>query len=117
MSDEGKLNQFIGQMLSDLGGAASVAMVRIGDALGAPQQSLLVASLLVPNATLRSSDRLNWISSHGEAVVIRRRSPCALKVSWLEHSILYIFSRSGLAGLGVCCLRKYAPHTSVPRCH
>jgi 2-polyprenyl-3-methyl-5-hydroxy-6-metoxy-1,4-benzoquinol methylase len=32
--DEGKLNKFIGQMLSDLGGASSVAMVRIGDALG-----------------------------------------------------------------------------------
>lgn len=29
-----KLNQFIGQMLSDLGGAASIAMVRMGDALG-----------------------------------------------------------------------------------
>jgi hypothetical protein len=32
--DEGKLHQFIGQMLSDLGGAASIAMVRIGDSLG-----------------------------------------------------------------------------------
>lgn len=32
--DEGKLNAFIGQMLSDLGGASSVAMVRMGDALG-----------------------------------------------------------------------------------
>ena len=32
--DENKLNAFIGQMLSDLGGASSVAMVRIGDALG-----------------------------------------------------------------------------------
>jgi 2-polyprenyl-3-methyl-5-hydroxy-6-metoxy-1,4-benzoquinol methylase len=32
--DEGKLNAFIGQMLSDLGGAASVAMVRMGDRLG-----------------------------------------------------------------------------------
>ena len=32
--DEAKLNAFIGQMLSDLGGASSVAMVRIGDALG-----------------------------------------------------------------------------------
>jgi len=32
--DETKLNQFIGQMLSDLGGAASVALVRMGDALG-----------------------------------------------------------------------------------
>jgi SAM-dependent methyltransferase len=34
MVDDAKLNQFIGQMLSDLGGAASVALVRIGDALG-----------------------------------------------------------------------------------
>ena len=34
MFDEGKLHQFVGQMLGDLGGAASVAMVRIGDALG-----------------------------------------------------------------------------------
>src|SRR3954464_5442140 len=32
--DEDKLHQFIGQMLSDLGGAASMALVRIGDALG-----------------------------------------------------------------------------------
>jgi hypothetical protein len=34
MVDDAKLYQFMGQMLSDLGGAASVALVRIGDALG-----------------------------------------------------------------------------------
>src|SRR3981081_1301806 len=34
MIDHGKLHQFIGQLLGDLGGASSVAMVRIGDALG-----------------------------------------------------------------------------------
>ena len=34
MIDEGRLNQLIGQMICDLGGASSVAMVRIGDALG-----------------------------------------------------------------------------------
>src|SRR5262245_29949839 len=34
MVDEAKLHDFIGKMLSDLGGASSVAMVRIGDALG-----------------------------------------------------------------------------------
>src|SRR5579872_5036781 len=32
--DEEKLHQFIGQMLGDLGGAATIALVRIGDALG-----------------------------------------------------------------------------------
>ena len=35
--DEGRLNQLVGQMLNDLGGAASVAMVRMGDALGTLQ--------------------------------------------------------------------------------
>lgn len=34
MIDEAKLNTFIGQMLGDLGGASSIAMVRIGDRLG-----------------------------------------------------------------------------------
>src|SRR5262249_30539073 len=34
MIDDGKLHQFIGQLLGDLGGPSSVAMVRIGDALG-----------------------------------------------------------------------------------
>ncbi len=32
--DEGRMRQLVGQMLNDLGGAASVAMVRMGDALG-----------------------------------------------------------------------------------
>lgn len=32
--DEAKLNQFLGQMLGDLGGALSVPLVRIGDRLG-----------------------------------------------------------------------------------
>ena len=34
MIDEGKLNVFIGQMLGDLGGASSIAMVRLGGSLG-----------------------------------------------------------------------------------
>jgi len=34
MVDEAKLHQLMGQMLSDLAGAASVALVRIGDAPG-----------------------------------------------------------------------------------
>ena len=34
MLDEAKLNQFIGQVLGDLGGALSVPLVRLGDQLG-----------------------------------------------------------------------------------
>ena len=32
--DESRLNAFIGQVLGDLGGAVSIPLVRIGDALG-----------------------------------------------------------------------------------
>ena len=34
MVDDAKLHQFMGQMLSDLGGAASIGLVRIGVAQG-----------------------------------------------------------------------------------
>jgi hypothetical protein len=34
MVDEAKLNQFIGKILGDLGGAFSVPMVRMGDKFG-----------------------------------------------------------------------------------
>jgi len=34
MVDEGKLNEFVGQMLADLGGAFSLPLVRIGDTFG-----------------------------------------------------------------------------------
>jgi len=34
MVDEAKLHQFIGQMLNDLGGAISIGLVQMGDALG-----------------------------------------------------------------------------------
>jgi hypothetical protein len=36
MIDEGRLNQLIGQMVSDLGGASSVAMVRIATMICVP---------------------------------------------------------------------------------
>jgi hypothetical protein len=34
MVDEAKLNQFVGKILDDLGGALSVPMARMGDKLG-----------------------------------------------------------------------------------
>jgi hypothetical protein len=32
--DETKLHQFVGQMMNDLGGAVTIALVQMGDALG-----------------------------------------------------------------------------------
>ena len=46
--DEAKLHQFVGQMLNDLGGAVSIALVQMGDALG----------LYKSSASKRSNDNL-----------------------------------------------------------
>ena len=44
-----KLHQFVGQVLGDLGGAASVALVRIGDELGVPTPThRFIATALKP---------------------------------------------------------------------
>jgi len=63
MVDDAKLHQFIGQMLSDLGGAASIALVRIGDSLGLYKQRLH-----------RSGDRHDRIGHRatGRGYVLRR---------------------------------------------
>ncbi len=48
MVDEAKLEQFIGKMLGDLGGAFSVPMVRIGDKLG-PYKALNEKGPMTPS--------------------------------------------------------------------
>lgn len=64
--DEAKLNQFVGQMLGDLGGALSVPLVRIGDRLGLYKQ-LHAAGPMTP-AELASKARIaeryarEWLS-------------------------------------------------------
>jgi 2-polyprenyl-3-methyl-5-hydroxy-6-metoxy-1,4-benzoquinol methylase len=64
--DETKLNQFIGQMLGDLGGASSIAMVRMGDAFGL--YKMLQAKGPMTCAQLANAARLNerylreWLS-------------------------------------------------------
>ena len=50
MIDENKLNQFLGQMLGDLGGASSIAMVRMGDALAGAQAGEANLSELITGA-------------------------------------------------------------------
>ena len=58
MVDDAKLHQFMGQMLSDLGGAASVALVRIGDALG----------LYKTLTRIKTQHRLNEISIRSKSL-------------------------------------------------
>src|SRR3974377_951548 len=64
--DDPKLYQFIGQMLSDLGGAASVALVRIGDALGLyktiHEQGAMTVAELAAASGVNSRYLREWLS-------------------------------------------------------
>jgi 2-polyprenyl-3-methyl-5-hydroxy-6-metoxy-1,4-benzoquinol methylase len=66
MVDETKLNQFIGQMLGDLGGALSVSLVRIGDRLGLYKalhdSGPMSASELATKAQIAERYAREWLS-------------------------------------------------------
>jgi SAM-dependent methyltransferase len=66
MLDEAKLNQFIGQVLGDLGGALSVPLVRLGDQLGL-YKALYASGPMTPgelasNAGIAERYAREWLS-------------------------------------------------------
>ena len=69
--DEGKLNTFIGQMLGDLGGASSIAMVRMGDALGLYQalhaQGPMTSAELASAAKVDPRYLREWLSNQASS--------------------------------------------------
>src|SRR3954470_11060627 len=66
MVDEAKLNQFIGQMLGDLGGGLSVSLVRIGDRLGLYQalhvDGPMTSSELASKVNIAERYAREWLS-------------------------------------------------------
>ncbi|MFC7475798.1 class I SAM-dependent methyltransferase [Dankookia sp. GCM10030260] len=69
--DDAKLNQFIGRILGDLGGAASVPMVRIGDALGLYQtlhaRGAMTCGELAGAAKVHERYLREWLSHNAAA--------------------------------------------------
>src|SRR6267378_6377406 len=69
--DEGKLNSFIGQMLNDLGGASSIAMVRMGDALGLYKElhskGPMTSTELANSATVDARYLREWLSNQASS--------------------------------------------------
>ena len=95
MVDEAKLHQFVGQMLSDLGGAASVALVRIGDALGlyktlhergAMTVEELAAAAGVNSAICANGCRTRPPLTTSLTTRRRRNSPCRRSRRWSLRS-------------------------------
>jgi 2-polyprenyl-3-methyl-5-hydroxy-6-metoxy-1,4-benzoquinol methylase len=66
--DEAKLQQFVGQILNDLGGAVSLALVRMGDALGLykilHQKGPMTAGELAAEAGVNERYLREWASHH-----------------------------------------------------
>jgi 2-polyprenyl-3-methyl-5-hydroxy-6-metoxy-1,4-benzoquinol methylase len=66
--DEAKLHQFVGQVLNDLGGAVSVALVRMGDALGLykslHQKGPMTVKELAAAAGVNERYLREWASHH-----------------------------------------------------
>ena len=75
MLDEAKLNEFIGKMLGDLGGAFSVPMVRIGDRLGLykalNEGGAMSSSELATKAGIAERYAREWLSPSGGVRVSR----------------------------------------------
>ena len=72
--DEDKLHQFVGQMLNDLGGAVSVALVRMGDALGLykslHQKGPMTVKELAAAVGLNERYLREWASHHAASNTI-----------------------------------------------
>src|SRR5689334_18936919 len=68
MIDEGKLHQFVGQMLNDLGGAVSIALVRMGDNLGLyktlHEKGPMTIAELAASAGVNGRYLREWASHH-----------------------------------------------------
>jgi 2-polyprenyl-3-methyl-5-hydroxy-6-metoxy-1,4-benzoquinol methylase len=66
--DETKLHQFVGQMLNDLGGAVSIALVQMGDALGLykilHQKGAMTTQELAAEAGVNERYLREWASHH-----------------------------------------------------
>ena len=66
--DEAKLHQFVGQMLNDLGGAVSIALVQMGDALGLyktlHQKGPMTTQELAAEAGVNERYLREWASHH-----------------------------------------------------
>jgi len=66
--DESKLHQFVGQMLNDLGGAVSIALVQMGDALGLykalHQNGTMTTEELAAKAGVNERYLREWASHH-----------------------------------------------------
>ena len=90
MIDEGRLNQLIGQMVSDLGGASSVAMVRIGDALG-------LYKALHANGAMTAAELGSAVGAHERYVREWLSEPGCLELSHLRshHAEVLALWRAG----------------------
>jgi 2-polyprenyl-3-methyl-5-hydroxy-6-metoxy-1,4-benzoquinol methylase len=102
--DEGRLNQLVGQMINDLGGAASVAMVRMGDALGLykmlHQKGRMTCDELAEAASLHPRYLREWLA-HQAASNYLSYNPTTQKFTLPpEQAMMFAIEDSPVAMMG-----------------
>ena len=102
--NEEKLNRLVGQMLSDLGGAASVAMVRMGDALGLYQtlheKGAMTCEDLAAAAGVQERYLREWLSHQAASNYLEYDSETRKFALPPEQAMLFAIEDSPMTMLG-----------------
>jgi ubiquinone/menaquinone biosynthesis C-methylase UbiE len=102
--DEGKLNAFIGQILSDLGGASSLAMVRMGDALGLYKtlhaKGPMTSAELAKAANVDHRYLREWLSNQAASNYLTYDAPSAKFTLPPEQAMVFANDESPLYMIG-----------------
>jgi len=116
--DENKLNTFIGQLLSDLGGASSVAMVRMGDALGL--YKMIAAKGPMTAAELSAAAKVDeryvreWLSNQAASNYLAYDAASARFSLLPEQAMIFVNEESPVYMMGAFDLMA-AMHENQPK--
>jgi 2-polyprenyl-3-methyl-5-hydroxy-6-metoxy-1,4-benzoquinol methylase len=102
--DEERLNQFVGKMLGDLGGAASVPLVRMGDALGLYRmlhaEGPMTCEELAEKAKVHERYLREWLSFNAASGYINYDPKDRRFALPAEHAMIFVDEESPVYMMG-----------------
>jgi SAM-dependent methyltransferase len=102
--DEAKLHQLVGQLLADLGGAASVALVRMGDTLGLyktlHEKGSMTCEELAGAANVDQRYLREWLSHQAASNYLNYQSATGKFTLSEEQAMLFAIEDSPVAMMG-----------------
>ena len=119
--DEAKLHQFVGQMLNDLGGAVSIALVQIGDALGLyktlHRKGPMTTHELAAEAGVNERYLREWASHHAASNYLTYDSATQKFTLPPEQAMVFAVDDSPVNMIGAFgCMTSFAVWCGVGLC-